>query len=47
VIGVQGLRVADDSIMSEIISAYTNVPIYMIAEKLADMIKENGDILNK
>lgn len=40
VIGVQGLRVADASIMPEIISAHTNIPVYMIAEKLADMIKE-------
>jgi len=40
VIGVQGLRVADGSIMPEIISAHISVPIYMIAEKLADMIKE-------
>ncbi|XP_011158387.1 glucose dehydrogenase [FAD, quinone] [Solenopsis invicta] len=47
VIGVQGLRVADGSIMPEIISAHTNIPIYMIAEKLADMIKEEWKYLNK
>ncbi|XP_011157509.1 glucose dehydrogenase [FAD, quinone] [Solenopsis invicta] len=40
VIGVEGLRVADGSIMPEIISAHTNIPIHMIAEKLADMVKE-------
>ncbi|GAB1859087.1 Glucose dehydrogenase [Camponotus japonicus] len=40
VIGVQGLRVADASIMPEIIAGHTNIPIYMIAEKLADMVKE-------
>ncbi|EZA53936.1 Glucose dehydrogenase [acceptor] [Ooceraea biroi] len=40
VIGVERLRVADASIMPEIISAHTNVPVYMIAEKLVDMIKE-------
>ncbi|KAL0130216.1 hypothetical protein PUN28_002064 [Cardiocondyla obscurior] len=40
VIGVQGLRVADGSIMPEVVSAHTNLPIYMIAEKLADMVKE-------
>ncbi|XP_011174114.2 glucose dehydrogenase [FAD, quinone] [Solenopsis invicta] len=46
VIGVEGLRVADGSIMPEIISAHTNVPIYMIAEKLADMVKEDWGYLN-
>ncbi|XP_032663977.1 glucose dehydrogenase [FAD, quinone]-like [Odontomachus brunneus] len=40
VIGIQGLRVADASIMPEIISGHTNIPVYMIAEKLVDMIKE-------
>ncbi|XP_012542669.2 glucose dehydrogenase [FAD, quinone] [Monomorium pharaonis] len=47
VIGVQGLRVADGSIMPEIISAHTNIPVYMIAEKLADMVKEDWKYLNK
>ncbi|KYQ55060.1 Glucose dehydrogenase [acceptor] [Trachymyrmex zeteki] len=47
VIGIQGLRVADGSIMPEIISAHTNIPIYMIAEKLADMVKEDWGYLNK
>ncbi|KAL6259285.1 hypothetical protein P5V15_009204 [Pogonomyrmex californicus] len=47
VIGVQGLRVADGSIMPEIISAHTNIPIYMIAEKLADMVKEEWGYLNE
>jgi len=32
VIGIHGLRVADDSIMPEIISAHTNISIFMIAE---------------
>jgi len=26
--------------MPEIIAGHTNIPIYMIAEKLADMVKE-------
>jgi len=47
VIGIQGLRVADGSIMPEIISAHTNIPIFMIAEKLADMVKEDWGYLNE
>ncbi|XP_011861343.1 PREDICTED: glucose dehydrogenase [FAD, quinone]-like [Vollenhovia emeryi] len=47
VIGVKGLRVADSSIMPDIVSAHINMPIYMIAEKLADMIKEEWGYLAK
>ncbi|XP_026290470.2 glucose dehydrogenase [FAD, quinone]-like [Frankliniella occidentalis] len=41
VIGVRGLRVADASIMPAVPAAHTNTPTYMIAEKAADMVKED------
>ncbi|XP_071650817.1 glucose dehydrogenase [FAD, quinone]-like [Temnothorax longispinosus] len=47
VIGIEGLRVADASIVPEIISAHLNIPVYMIAEKAADMIKEDWGYLEK
>ncbi|MAY61532.1 MAG: hypothetical protein CML29_04910, partial [Rhizobiales bacterium] len=37
--GIEGLRVADNSIMPTVISSNTNAAAIMIGEKSSDMIK--------
>ncbi|CAK1542548.1 unnamed protein product [Leptosia nina] len=39
--GIYGLRIVDASIMPEIISGNPNIPVMMIGEKAADIIKED------
>jgi 5-(hydroxymethyl)furfural/furfural oxidase len=39
VYGVQGLRVADASVMPKIVTATTNMPTIMIAERVAEFMR--------
>ncbi|CAB0033579.1 unnamed protein product [Trichogramma brassicae] len=42
--GIRNLRVVDGSIMPTVPSAHTNLPILMIAEKMADVIKKDWNL---
>ena len=44
VMGIEGLRVADASVMPSIISGHTNAPSIMIGERASDFIKQSAAV---
>ena len=44
VVGVEGLRVADASVMPTVISGHTNAPSIMIGERASDFIKQSAAV---